>query len=1024
MASFIFFIFTLPFGFFTMCSADIITDGTTGQAQSLSGPDFTIPESLGTLSGQNLFHSFQTFSIAETQSAIFTGSDSINNVISRVTGGEASHIDGLLRSEIGKADFFFINPSGVMFGPHAKVDVPASFHVSTAQELIFDDGSRFSSVSSEKSTLTQAKPEAFGFLGPQAANIEINGSVLEFTPESTVTLSGGDITIQRDHQNSNEESKNRASLACERGKIQLTAMGDNNATLLIDSSISSDSPKSLSTDAVGNLLLDAAVVNVSGNGNGKIAIQAGNALICGNSFIVSDNTGDLHSDANRGIQIQVNNRFEIVDGAVISSSTWTNGDAGNVSINTAELTIDDQGNDSFTGIISNAKSDSQGNAGSVDITVDGLLKLLNGAQILSSTWAKGDAGKVSINAVELTIDDEINSESLTGITSNANPGSEGNAGTVDITVSGLLQLLNGTQISSTTFAQGDAGKVSINANELTIDGQGSDYSTGIASLATPDSEGHGGTVDITVNGLLKLIDGATISSSTWAQGDAGNISINANTLTIDGQNSEYSTGIASTAESGSEGDAGSVDIIVGELLKLINDAVILTSTSAQGDAGDLSINTAELTMDGQGSESGIGIASSAYTGSEGDAGTVTITVNGLLQLLGGPVEISSSTFAQGNAENVSINAAELIIDNQVSGVFTGITSNAYSSSEGNAGTVAITVNGLLQLLGTAEISSSTWAQGDAGNVSIDASDIFMESSGIYCAATNNPSGNVGNIIINSNSTTLIDHSEIAIFAMQYLSEEKLSEDSHHSIQIYSNTLYLDQDSKISAESTGNATASNIEIQSERFITKGDSSITTSAEKADGGDITIQGNAIILNDAQISTSVKSSGDGGDITITGMTDGETDNHLAMKHGFIQANTEEQGASGGNIILEIDGMIIDKSGNGLIVDDPIRRNYGDDPRLSVIQAAAEAGTKGNIETHNAPELDISGAIANMDTQFISQAALTTDPCISELSRRKPSTLISDDSALVSPITGSCSTISLNQDRLERIFHQGNDI
>ena len=72
--------------------AQIKTDGSVGPAaQTLTGPQYTIPQSLGQQAGSNLFHSFATFPIHTGESANFTTStEGIANVISRVTGGGAS----------------------------------------------------------------------------------------------------------------------------------------------------------------------------------------------------------------------------------------------------------------------------------------------------------------------------------------------------------------------------------------------------------------------------------------------------------------------------------------------------------------------------------------------------------------------------------------------------------------------------------------------------------------------------------------------------------------------------------------------------------------------------------------------------------------------------------------------------------------------------------------------------------------------------------------------------------------------
>ena len=52
--------------------ADVVLDGSTGVAGALSGPDYAITEDLGTTVGQNLFHSFTSFSLGNTETATFS----------------------------------------------------------------------------------------------------------------------------------------------------------------------------------------------------------------------------------------------------------------------------------------------------------------------------------------------------------------------------------------------------------------------------------------------------------------------------------------------------------------------------------------------------------------------------------------------------------------------------------------------------------------------------------------------------------------------------------------------------------------------------------------------------------------------------------------------------------------------------------------------------------------------------------------------------------------------------------------
>ncbi|MDM8567170.1 filamentous hemagglutinin N-terminal domain-containing protein [Candidatus Halobeggiatoa sp. HSG11] len=156
-------------------NAEIITDGTLGQNINLPGPDFQIGADLGQQHGGNLFHSFQDFNLNSLESATFSGPNNVQNILSRVTGGNPSNIDGLIRSTIPDADMYFLNPNGIIFGPNAKLDVQGSFHASTADYLRLGNGGRFAAQNLNNSLLTIAPVEAFGFLDNDVADISVEG---------------------------------------------------------------------------------------------------------------------------------------------------------------------------------------------------------------------------------------------------------------------------------------------------------------------------------------------------------------------------------------------------------------------------------------------------------------------------------------------------------------------------------------------------------------------------------------------------------------------------------------------------------------------------------------------------------------------------------------------------------------------------------------------------------------------------------------------------------------------------------
>ncbi|MCP4696264.1 MAG: filamentous hemagglutinin N-terminal domain-containing protein [Gammaproteobacteria bacterium] len=163
---------------------------------SLAGPDFAVNANHGRQTGANLFHSFASFTLDSGESAIFSGPDTVKNIISRVTGGGASFINGTLESRIRDADMYFINPSGIWFGSDARLEVQGSFYASTADYLLLGETGRFDAASPERSTLTVDAPAAFGFLSESPAGISRQGSFLAVPEGKTLSFIGGDIYME------------------------------------------------------------------------------------------------------------------------------------------------------------------------------------------------------------------------------------------------------------------------------------------------------------------------------------------------------------------------------------------------------------------------------------------------------------------------------------------------------------------------------------------------------------------------------------------------------------------------------------------------------------------------------------------------------------------------------------------------------------------------------------------------------------------------------------------------------------
>ncbi|MFE1746793.1 filamentous hemagglutinin N-terminal domain-containing protein [Coleofasciculus sp. H7-2] len=147
----------------------------------------------GTLSsnGSNLFHSFNQFGLNQNEIANFLSNPSIQNILGRVNGGNASVINGLIQVTGGNSHLFLMNPSGIIFGAGASLNVPASFTATTANGIGFG-GNWFSATGANDYKALVGTPNAFGFAMSQPGAIA-NAGNLAVKPGQSLTLLGGTV---------------------------------------------------------------------------------------------------------------------------------------------------------------------------------------------------------------------------------------------------------------------------------------------------------------------------------------------------------------------------------------------------------------------------------------------------------------------------------------------------------------------------------------------------------------------------------------------------------------------------------------------------------------------------------------------------------------------------------------------------------------------------------------------------------------------------------------------------------------
>ncbi|MCV6638799.1 filamentous hemagglutinin N-terminal domain-containing protein [Candidatus Albibeggiatoa sp. nov. NOAA] len=608
---------------------------------------YNIPQELGQTVGSNLFHSFDNFNLNAGETAQFIGSEQIQNVISRVTGNEPSLINGTIRSLMPNADFYFLNPNGIVFGESAQLQVPNSFHASTADYLKLSDGGEFHARFPEQDILTVAPVASFGFLTDSPAPIAVQESYLAVPPEQTLSLIGGDLTIQGQFLGLNEVGIPlfSAYLSAPSGQINLVSQASHSEVSLANSTLS------LSTNAQGGSITSInSLMDVSGNKGGNIFIRSGNLSI--NNGVLNAET--INQDGG-SIDVEVNDTFILqgVGGLVSGITTTTRGagQGGSINLRGKQLILNDKS------IISTITLGS-GKAGALtiflteDLTISGKYIPEQGTPsgIFSSSQSTdanaGQAGRIEIEARNIRL-----SGNTAIFTETYGPGA-GN--TLVIKVKDTLTLSNmelneritGGGIFSNTHSRqanaGDAGIIEIEAGNITL-------TSGTISTSTSGT-GNGGYID------LKVVDTLTISqyedwgSTTIATGvvsdsdyeknnagSAGDIAIQANTIRL--------TDDATILARAKNASGGNINLTIPNLLYL-QDADITTSVrSGESDGGNLSIKNPTFVVLNQGQ-----ITAQAY---EGQGGNIQIAADQFLKSPSSLVSASSRLGIDGNIEITS-----------------------------------------------------------------------------------------------------------------------------------------------------------------------------------------------------------------------------------------------------------------------------------------------------------------------------------------------------------------------------------
>ena len=180
----------LALGFVPPVLAQIVPNGA-GTVVNPQGNQINITG--GTQAGANLFLSFRDFNLTSSQIANFLSNPQIQNILARVNGGNPSVINGLLQVTGGNSNLFLMNPSGIIFGANARLNVPASFTATTANSIGFGNNNLFNAFGDNNFSALIGNPDSFLFTTTQPGSIVNTGNLAVSNGQNLSLIAGNTI---------------------------------------------------------------------------------------------------------------------------------------------------------------------------------------------------------------------------------------------------------------------------------------------------------------------------------------------------------------------------------------------------------------------------------------------------------------------------------------------------------------------------------------------------------------------------------------------------------------------------------------------------------------------------------------------------------------------------------------------------------------------------------------------------------------------------------------------------------------
>ncbi|KPA13033.1 filamentous hemagglutinin family domain-containing protein [Candidatus Magnetomorum sp. HK-1] len=873
----------------------IIIDDTIGTSGSkiLEGPDYHIFAELGQIKGNNLFHSFQTFNVHKNERAIFYAPETINNIISRVTGNEMSWIDGGIQSIAPNADIYLFNPNGIFWGPNARLDVQRSFHISTCDNIGFSDQTKFKA-NSDSIILTSASPISFGFIDSDVAQLHIQGkgnvfptSENELIPSilvkdtNNISLIAGNISIDNGTVNSESDFPG-GTIITNKGRINIVSVASAGDVIIQNGNLDISSFEQMGKIQIS----DQSVISSS---SGEIYIYADH-LNMNSSYI---NAGQFSPDGSTvlgfaGGSIDINvNKLSVLNGSQIIIETLGSESSGDIYIHAGDIFIEgfDENHSSSISTssisldnidllekknISNSikiNEKNTGNAGNINIITDNLF-LSNSGRIEANAFSQGNGGKILITASD-TIDISSDLSKFCGIMAISLSDHEngGNAGDISIQ-SKRLFIKNGGKIINSTGGTANGGWIDIHVDEnlfiqsvdqdIDIEDPPYEKISGIFSNTVSELENAGNAGSIRISGSSFYMNQlSSINVSSHSEGDAGRIFLDFETIQM-----ENYAGIQSVSHG--DGDSGLLFIHAEKFVSLENYAMIGAQSLKKGKPGGIIIDTPLVNMDNYATISTTSLSQDNTTdglgvliGQEVEVNDPEYTINKACEEINinKHSEISTESHGNGSAGLVHIFSQNIYMDEHA--VISS--SSMLNGDSGDSGEI-ILQSKKISLNNDSFITTENAGKGDAGIIQISTQHLDMNHGArIYSTNTHGKDGGSSGIIfinkkieaiLPDDQSIILPSDQISIKNNSGLSTSSLSEGGAGAIILRVINLEMSNSGFISAENKYPGLSKEfgiISVRAEKISLNSKSKISTQSEsEGDAGGIALEAGSILLS----------------------------------------------------------------------------------------------------------------------------------------------------------------------------------